>query len=240
MSDELARLLDWDSTFWDVPIARVQGDRMTDERLAAIDTWCAERGVACAYFLARIDDPETTQAAERGGFFCTDVRVTLSMPLANRRDLAAPPATTREATAGDHAELAAIARVSHETTRFYHDPRFDRDRCGELYVNWLESSYDTVDRVIVAEEEGRVAGYLTCEVENGTGAIGLLAVAAQNRGHGLGAAMLSAGLERFEELGVEHSVVVTQARNIDALRLFGRAGYLVEAAHLWFHKWYDS
>jgi dTDP-4-amino-4,6-dideoxy-D-galactose acyltransferase len=233
-------LLEWDTAFWGLPVARVEGDVMTEARRAEVDEWCRDNGIRCLYFLARTDDPQTTLAAERGGFFYTDVRITLGQSLAPR-DRLQPGAAIRDATSSDREELAAIARVSHDVTRFYHDPHFPNDRCGELYAEWILSSCNGgADAVLVADVHDRAAGYVSCQLENETiGQIGLIAVAPGSRGRGLGARLVAAALDRFVVARATEAVVVTQARNIAALRLFERAGYAVTETELWFHKWYD-
>ena len=79
---------------------------------------------------------------------------------------------------------------------------------------------------------------MTCEVDGEVGKLGLVAVAEGNRRNGVGAALVDAALGHFVAAGVPESVVVTQGRNVAALRVFTRAGYAVERTQLWFHKWY--
>jgi dTDP-4-amino-4,6-dideoxy-D-galactose acyltransferase len=210
---------------------------MTDERLAAIDNWCRKHDISCLYFLAA-DDPETTYTAERGGFFYTDARITLRQELGKAPTPADP---IRHAQSRDREQLRAIARVSHETTRFYHDPHLPDDRCGEVYAEWIGSSCDGgADAVLVADEGGRAVGYVTCGLEGGAvGHIGLIAVAPESRGRGLGAVLVDAAFAWFVDAGATESVVVTQSRNVAGLRLFERAGYVIDSTQLWFHKWYD-
>lgn len=234
------QLIEWDTHFWGVPVARVQSERMTDADLAEIDAWCAEHGVACAYFLAAADDPQTTMIAERGGFFYMDVRLKLRAPLEAR----ARPITAnriRDPEPEDLEALRDIARVSHRITRFYHDPNFPDEQCGELYAEWITASCEGAsDSVLVAEVDGAAAGYLTCEVENGTiGHVGLLGVSPEHRKLGLGGELVSTALDRFALGGIGESVLYTQGHNIPALRLFARAGFMIESTHIWFHKWYD-
>lgn len=214
---------------------------MSDELIVAVDAWCHERAVSCLYFLARTDDPETTYAAERGGFFYADSRITLRQELA-AAPVAKPADLIRRAEPRDRERLRAIARVSHETTRFYHDPHFPDVRCGELYAAWISSSCDgAADVVLVADDSGQAAGYVTCELDDaGVGHVGLIAVAPERRGCGLGRALVDAATAWFVKLRIADSAVVTQARNVAAFRLFERAGYVVDSTQLWFHKWYDG
>ncbi len=44
--------LPWDSEHFGLSIAQVAGGALSEERAAAADAWCAERGVDCLYLLA--------------------------------------------------------------------------------------------------------------------------------------------------------------------------------------------
>ncbi|MDX6369600.1 MAG: dTDP-4-amino-4,6-dideoxy-D-galactose acyltransferase [Gaiellaceae bacterium] len=238
MSDAPCELLEWDTEFWGVRVARVLGGSMTEESRADLARWCVDNGVSGVYFLAEANDEETKAAAEGGGFFYTDSRVTLRKEVHKPRAVSAIP--VRVAEDRDLEALEAIARSSHETTRFYHDPHFPDDRCGELYAQWIRSTYASDDVVLIIEHDGRAVAYVTCGLREGnTGYIGLIAVDASMRERGLGAALAVAAHNWMVEHGVKHAAVVTQERNVAAMHLIQNAGYVVDSTHLWFHKWYD-
>jgi GNAT superfamily N-acetyltransferase len=191
------------------------------------------------YFLAGTEDSKTTFAAESGGFFYTDARVTLRKEVHEPRPVPPGP-QIREAREGDIEDLKAIARSSHGTTRFYHDPHFPDDRCGELYARWIQAAYESEATVLVVDIDGRARAYVTCDVrEANTGYIGLIAVDSAMRERRLGTALAIAAHNWMFEAGARHSAVITQARNVAALRLIEHAGYVVDSTHIWFHKWYD-
>jgi dTDP-4-amino-4,6-dideoxy-D-galactose acyltransferase len=229
-----AALLPWDSDFWGVPIARVEGDTMTAERAAEVERWAEANGVACAYFLAG-EDAATAHAAEDAGFRLMDVRV----GLARRTAPLARDARVRPYEPDDLDPLRAIARASHGATRFYADTRFPRARADDLYDVWITRSTEGwADVVFVAEHEGRPAGYLSMHAEGERASIGLVAVAEEARGSGLGAALVDAGISWAHDRGLPHIDVVTQGRSAAALRVYERRGFLVDTLGFWFHRWY--
>lgn len=149
--------------------------------------------------------------------------------------------TLRPATAEDEAPLRELARSNHRITRFYADPRFPDDRCDELYATWISRSLEGwADAVLVAEAEGRSAGYVSLHrLEWGWGSIGLIGVAPDARGGGVGRRLVEGAVAWSREQGLERVTVVTQARNVPALRLFESCGFRMADLGLWFHKWYD-
>jgi dTDP-4-amino-4,6-dideoxy-D-galactose acyltransferase len=166
-----------------------------------------------------------------------DVRVEL------RREAAPEPLEgVREAREDDREPLREIARTSHGITRFYADPRFPDDRCDDLYDTWIDQSLSGwAEGVLVADHEGRPAGYVSCHLAAGErrGSIGLIAVDERARGGGIGVVLARSAVGWCAERGAETMSVVTQGRNAQALRTFQRAGFLVDSLGLWFHKWYE-
>lgn len=230
------RILDWDTQFFGVRIARVDPPALVyDSR--AVTAWC-ETHVDCTYLTADAADQPSLDAAGAHGFQLIDLRVSLDLSLAGR-ELPVAPATIRQAAPSDLPALKQIARISHRDSRFYVDGRFDRARCDELYDVWITKSVGGwADHVVVADVDGTAAGYLTCHRRADHGQIGLVGVAGDHRGGGLGMAMTAAALRWFHESGLTRVSVATQARNAAALRLYQRSGFAVRTIELTFHKWW--
>jgi dTDP-4-amino-4,6-dideoxy-D-galactose acyltransferase len=136
--------------------------------------------------------------------------------------------------------LSDLAARSHYDSRFYADGRFPKDGCDRLFRTWIERSctdHSFAQAVFVPEVEGKPAGYITLGVKNGIGDIGLIAVEQCYRGQGIGNALLFRSLEWFRNQGVRKVEVVTQGRNINALRMYEKAGFRLESMRLWFHWW---
>jgi GNAT superfamily N-acetyltransferase len=194
--------------------------------------------VQCVYFLARSDDAQTAQVAEDGGFRLMDLRVEL------RQDIGAAllSSRVREARPEDHEQLRTIASVSHQTTRFYADPRFPDERCDDLYGTWIDRSLEGwAKAVLVADRRGAPVGYCSVHLDAdvGAGSIGLIAVDAAVRRSGIGLELASGAVAWCASRGARTMSVVTQGRNPAALRTFQRAGFLVSSVELWFHKWFE-
>lgn len=200
-----------------------------------MDAWAREHRVACLYLLAR-DEPGEAAVAEGAGFRLMDVRVELA-----RSSAGDEAESLREARSEDEALLRQLARENHRITRFYADPRFPDERCDDLYETWIVRSLEGwADVVLVAELAGRPAGYMTVHAD-GTerrGSLGLSSVAPDARGHGLGQALVRSAVAWCRGHGLDEATVVTQGRNVAALRTFETCGFRIRDVSLWFHKWY--
>ncbi|MBI3087428.1 MAG: GNAT family N-acetyltransferase [Candidatus Omnitrophica bacterium] len=230
------RLLDWDTRWFGLRVGRITEPCVTPALQAQADQWCRQERIQCLYLLADADDAGTVRVAEASGFQLMDIRVTLEHA---RREAVCRAAGIRAAQPGDVPVLRAIAAESHAGTRFYADGRFPRERVTALYQQWIEQDCaGQADLALVAERDGRPAGYLT-----GYGAdrrIGLVGVDAGYRGAGIGGDLVRAALAWFEEQGGRQPVsVVTQGRNVAAQRLYQRCGFLTRTVQLWYHKWYS-
>ena len=232
-------MLDWDSAFFGVPIGKAQAEIPSD--VDATEAWAAHEGLRCVFLLLSADRLEVVQAAEKQGFFLTGVRITFERLVA--RELPAAPrqgVVVRAARNADVAILEEIAAKSHRDTRFYADPNFSRASCDRLYGTWIRRSCEGwADHVLTAENDGRLAGYITlhCRAE-GQGVIGLVAVAENSRRRGIGRRLVGAALEWFRDRDLQRAIVVTQAQNTGALGLYYQAGFSVSRVDLWMHKWY--
>ncbi|MFM7108744.1 MAG: GNAT family N-acetyltransferase [Planctomycetaceae bacterium] len=236
--------LPWDSQFWGFAVARLDAETLSSSALDQADAWCAAHGIRCLYVRVGGSDPRTLAAAEAGGCRFVDVRMELALPLTGRVPAAAEAGdvVVRAAGPADLPQLEALAAKAHRDTRFFKDSRFPAARAADLYRAWLER--DVARHVAVVCETPtrptRPCGYVTCELDaaRGEGRIGLLAVAPESTGRGLGTRLVRAALQRFAAEGLRTARVATQATNVAALRLYEAAGFRTCAASLWFHKWF--
>jgi len=230
--------LEWDSQFFGLRIARLTERYLTAEGAAAVRHWCEANRIDCLYFLADADDAQTVTLAQANGFQLVDIRVTLGC----KPGRGEPAPAVRPFQPADAPELRKIARVSHRDSRFYYDARFPRWQCDALYQTWIGRSINGwADAVLVAECDGRPAGYVSCHlVPPSAGSIGLIAVSEHCRRRGLGRQLMAAALEYFGQNGVEQATVVTQARNVDSQRLYQCCGFLTQSVQLWYHCWFTT
>src|SRR5260370_23874960 len=231
--------LEWDSSFFGRRIARVRQGRFSPGDIGRILEWCDDERIDCLYSLASSDDAQAVATAEKHGFHFVDIRVTLERAL--EPISAEPCGNVRLVRASDLEALRQIARSSFRDSRFYYDPGFEKCRCDDLYQTWIEESCKGyADFVVVAEEGGQPAGFVTCHAGPGeTGSIGLIAVDAAYQGRGLGRHLVTSALYAFRERDMRVATVVTQGRNIRSQRLYQDRGFVSRSVELWYHRWFN-
>lgn len=144
--------------------------------------------------------------------------------------------TIRPATPAD---LPALGRLGALLIRVHHE--FDRQRFfapppdpEQGYAWFLGSQLDDPDVVVlVAEDEGRVVGYVYAGVEphswkelrEACGFVHDLVVDPQARGRGAGEALLDAAVDWLQRKGLPRVMLWTAELNAGAQRLFARHGF---------------
>lgn len=238
----LCEILPWDSEFFGFRIARVNRQRLDPDTLEEVMRWSAANEVRCLYFLADSGDSQTVYLAEEQGFHQVDVRVTLEWRPGSNANGVFPAAQspTRPWREGDRIDLRAIARSAHRDSRFYYDCNFPAASCDALYETWIDRSMDGfANAVLVADLQGRAAGYVTCHLDpDQQGRIGLLAVASDSQGMRIGGRLIEGALQWFREHDVTVATITTQGRNCAAQRLYQRSGFVTRSLNLWYHRWF--
>jgi len=233
-ADVPVSILDWDSEFWGCRIALVTS--FSEESLPILDEWADSHEIDCLYL--RLDPARTREVhlAEASGFRLMDMRLDLGRGL--DRHSAANRGEIRSASIDDIPDLAQIARDAHTDSRFFADPHFPDAACRDFYAKWITNSVNGyADAVLVANVEGRVAGYVTGHFEKEIGRIGLIAVTKDHQGAGVGSSLSRAMLNVFSNAGLSSARVATQGSNQVALRFYGRQSFQVECVRLTFHRW---
>src|SRR5262249_41959930 len=188
---------------------------------------CREAGVR--HLSARIGtgDFATTHALEEAGFELIDGIQTFSLALQAHH--ASPVAGTRLFQPGDLPEVLEIGRTAFSFARFHADPALSPAVADQVNETWTRNCClgTAADAVVVAEEEGRIASYVTCKADQNTrtGTIILVATAAWARRRGAAYRASSAALQWFATQGLETAEVGTQLRNIPAARVYESLGF---------------
>lgn len=234
-----AVVLDWDSEFWGVRIGRTTPASISAEP-DGVREWVRDHDVRCLYLRCPVDDG-LVEVAEDFGFQLMESRAeyeqTSPVPFPTPM-----PCVVRAVLPSDIDALTRIARVSHHDSRFFTDPRFADERCGDLFATWIVNSCTRgfAEWVLVAEVDGVPCGYVTGQHDDdGWGRVGLIAVDESLRGRGVGQALLAASVSRHRREGRTDTRVTTQARN-PATRFYRRLGFVESGLSLDLHWWCDD
>lgn len=240
-TDVLCQYLAWDSAHFGQRIAKVTAVSLTPDTVQAIETWARQQQIDGLYLLLEASDYAAIHLAEANQFHLADLRLTM---LCSQLVVPAPKPTAvaiRLSQPEDLPALQQIAATVHQNTRFFQDPHFDRQASQALYAAWITNSCQgQAQAVWVAEEAAtRPLGYLSCHLgPDGRGNIGLVGVAPEAQGKGIGGQLLRQALHWFAAEGATAVDVVTQGDNMAAQRLYQRYGFFSQRLQLWYHRWF--
>ena len=237
----LIRYLQWDSDFFGLSVASLDGGHLQAETSKVAFDWCIKEKIRCLYFLANGRDSQTLQYAYKAGFKFVDVRVEMEFDFRNLQKTHAPSLEIKPVT--KVVELGCIqtlARKSHTDSRFFKDLNFDRIKCEKLYEEWIDRDFEKGNVLgFFPDDRENIKGYITFTMESSDVArIGLIALEDQFRGQGVGAELLNITIAMSKKLKTKKLIVVTQATNTSALRLYEKAGFRISDTKIWFHKWF--
>jgi dTDP-4-amino-4,6-dideoxy-D-galactose acyltransferase len=239
---DICQFLEWDSNFFGYRIARIIPNKLDPLSIKAVLKWCKTYRIDCLYFLADSNDDPSIWIAEEKKFHSVDIRVTFIREL---NEIWIQPGmdfskSIRPFHQEDIDTLRNIARLSYHDTRFYYDTRFPVHLVDAFYETWIEKSCKgSADQVFVFDMGGKAAGYISCQLlDAATGQIGLVGVNSNWRGKGIGQALVMQALKWFADQGLTKVSVVTQGRNIGALKLYENCGFQTSCLQIWYHRWF--
>jgi dTDP-4-amino-4,6-dideoxy-D-galactose acyltransferase len=126
-------------------------------------------------------------------------------------------------------DLYSLAYESGKYSRFHLDPQFKQEDFKRLYRTWIDQSLNGTQAkdVLVYLLNNKMAGFLTYQYEEQQGELGLLAVAPEFQGMGIGRAFFHHIEGLFLRSGIDTITFPTQAINLPACRFYDQQGYQI-------------
>lgn len=227
------RILEWDTRFFGIRVAQLTVDAAIDGQ-SLLDTIAHSDADVVYVFLPAETAGRYLSVLERSSGRFYDRKVTFAKPVDHV--FAASDQSIVEITT-ESAELLNLAYASGHMSRFFLDPGFN-PHFKALYGEWIRKALREADSTVFAlSDSTHMLGMVSASIENGMGTIGLLAIAEDGRGQGLGMRLLKHCEAHYGSLNARTCRVVTQNANIGACRLYQKAGYLIESEQDIWHIW---
>lgn len=146
---------------------------------------------------------------------------------------------SRIAVAEDIPWLRAQAEQAFALSRF-RAPWYQAGDSARFYAEWVEKAVlGTFDHqcLLVLNTQRKPAGFVTLRaLANGEARIGLLAVAPEAAGLGIGKQLMQLAQNWCRDNNLSCLHVATQTGNIPALRLYIRSGAVIESTAYWLYR----
>jgi len=188
------------------------------------------------YAKVPVKDVFSMRLLGRMGFYLVDTNVQFESNLSDRgQDLSYRKA--RSADPGDVEEVAEIAATSFAYSRFHLDPLIDNSIANQIKADWARNYFCGTrgDGMMVAEEAGKVVGFLQYLIRGNTMIIDLIAVLPEVQGQGWGRALIQGVEDIAVKQGCCLARVGTQVANCGSVRCYESLGYRFSEASYIYH-----
>ena len=182
---------------------------------------------------------DRVHALADAGFKLIDTAVTLSRASDARVARGTSGVAVRPARPDDRDAVLDVASSSFTESRFHADPVVPGPVADQIKRDWAGAYFsgERGDRLLVADVDGAIAGFVAL-LATGAGSerthvIDLIAVARAAQSRGAGTALVAAAVA---EPGAALVRVGTQIRNTASLRLYLKAGFVIESSSYVLHK----
>jgi dTDP-4-amino-4,6-dideoxy-D-galactose acyltransferase len=234
------QMLDWDSRFFGLKVARILDLSMTIEDISNTIEELKEKSVKLVYLpTSRKLDEEKIRLL---GGCLVDHKTTYALNLSEltEKKIEYHSSVKPYSRSVDIKRLERLAIQSGRLSRFSVDKNIPKGKYEQLYRVWIQRSIcKEIARevLVVVDKRNDLAGMVTLGEKSGRGDIGLVAVDEGFRGKGYGEILMRAAQCWFLRNGYEQVQVVTQRNNISACNLYKKCGYSVESVSDFFHLW---
>jgi GNAT superfamily N-acetyltransferase len=227
-------VLVWDSQFFGRRIGRVNTSQPTDQGLAAAVVAGRHADLDCVY-LTLVPADTLPPIPESFGFHLVDVQLDLERQLQPVQTPSEPSGfEVRRGLLTDIPMLGPVIEALAPWSRFAMDPRFGVKAAKRMYEAWIEKcAASDHSMFVVATKKSEPVGFITVELVT-TADIGLLGTS--EAGAGIGSLLIKSAVDWATHHGQTLSVT-TQARNVAALRFYGRHGFEIKRASYVYHLW---
>lgn len=125
----------------------------------------------------------------------------------------------------------------------FRQPWYRTDQSQQFYAQWIENAVNGQfdDQCLVAcGAQGEIFGFASVRAKGEEARLGLLAVALDQQGQGVGQRLLLAAADWGRVRGAKRLAITTQLSNVIAMRLYLRNGARLENTAYWFYRSADD
>lgn len=240
LANQFVSFLKWDTDYFGFPIAQIKEHRVDSNSLNQAFEYCEDNCIKLLQFKCDAHHSESIKLAESHGFHFVDIRMTYEVCPELKFEVEAFD-DCRIASSKDISKLVELADGIFDTSRYYFDKNFPKEKVNIFYQDWVRKAVEGVfdDYLVVLERDRKIAGFCSVkELNKNTACIGILGVDKKLKGNGIGKTLVDWTISNCFEKGIKKLDVVTQGRNYSAQRLYQRCGFVIENLELYYHKWF--
>ena len=230
----------WDSDFFNLRIGsmEISGHAGEDAVQRAVNEAFAH-GYDLIYLYADRPLPGSVLPGINGAARLVDRRRVYCRDIGDANIIDPRPAGLVAEFTGMPEDLYELAYQAGHKSRFNTDPMFKDEDFHRFYRKWIDNSCNGAyaDKVFVATDDRRIAGFVTLKCNGNCVSTGLIAVQPAYRGKGIGTTLIEAQMAYGKERGCFRMEIATQADNTGACRFYEHMGMTTCADSYVYHDW---
>lgn len=225
--------LGWDSQFFNLKIGKVEITSLSLSLFREIFYSKEKNNYDLIYLFSNTIESDADKELKRKALFPIDKKIVFTKEVSRIDNL---PENIHPFNGELNIPLLDLAFLSGHESRFKKDPRLNH-KFELLYKLWIQKSIsgEMADAVFVAQAGAITEGFVTARKKEKHGQIGLIAVAPEAQGKGIGSKLMQAAEYWYWENNLKTCSVVTQLVNIGACALYEKNNYAKESVELVFH-----
>lgn len=232
---------EWDSSFFNFNIAEIKVNYLDKYVIDELNDFIIDENITLTMGLLNSDDSESVILAESNNFHFADIRMTLEKKLFQLEEINLNKSFQVNLAEKKHIpDIQKMSTFFYKQSRYFFDRNFQSKKIVEFYKGWIEKAvlglFD--DECICIFDKKSPVGFCTIKyLSSNSATIGLFGISKKYQKMGLSNYLLKNVNNILFEKGIKSLSVVTQGRNIAALKSYQRAGFVSELTQLWYHKW---
>jgi len=229
------KYLDWDSNFFSLKIGQILLN--SDEKLLGLLKNALDNKYDLIYLIGDNEYNIDKKILKKYNGSLVDKKVIFNKKL---KDKNIKETFTIEYLEKDlRPELEQLAYVAGKYSRFKVDKNFNDVYFYKMYKIWIEESikHNIADKVFIINVDNVIKGFITLEILEKKGVIGLIAVSSDSQEKGYGRSLLNICENTLFNNNIKHIEVATQFENYNARNFYKKCGYKIYEIKSVYHFW---
>jgi dTDP-4-amino-4,6-dideoxy-D-galactose acyltransferase len=134
--------------------------------------------------------------------------------------------------------LFELVFLSGVYSRFKTDSNFQNNEFEKMYLHWIKNALlDPNNHVLVKIVDNQLVGFLLLSLKEDFGRIELISVDEKYQKNGIGMDLIQSAENICTEKNIDCLKVATQGKNVNALNLYQKKGFLIIDTKFIYHYW---
>jgi len=237
MIPNIVEPLEWDSQFFNYPVAQIVVNHQGFGLLNVLFRELALKKIHLTYIFVPASEEELNKEISNRGCLLVDQKTVFSKRTQKHSKFSNRIIDYQGTEINE--SLIKVVLQAGEFSRFRTDTSFSNNEYKRLYVEWVKKSVsgELSKKVFVAVINSEIAGITTLGEKDGNAAIGLVAVDKNLRGKGIGYDLIHKADNFAFNLKHNEIKVVTQLHNKAACKLYKKCNFSIESITNVYHFW---